>query len=98
LVYQQHATALLAELASKIGNATPLEVEIVHVDVQALTVVRTELLFRILKEESGLPYSTRTLDAYHAMTPVYLIHQDATNRGIDMLNQVTMRAKESFHS
>ena len=97
LVDEQHATAFLAELAGKVGNAVPLEVEVVHVDVQALAVVQTESLLGILQQESRLAHATGSLDAYHAVVPVDFVHQQATYRGIDVFYQVAMRSKKSFH-
>ena len=35
LVYEQHLAAQLMEIARKLGNAVTLEIEVVHVYVQA---------------------------------------------------------------
>ena len=98
LVDEQHPAALLVELASKVSDAAPLKVEVVHVDVKAAPVRRTEPLLDILQEERGLADAARTLDAYHAGAPVYLVHKDAAHRGIAMFHKVFVRAVEIFHS
>jgi hypothetical protein len=97
LVDKQYTTSVLAELSCKVGNAVSLKIEIVHVDIQTLAVIDVKTLFGILKEESGLSDTTGTLDTNHAVTPVNLIHQDATNRCIYMLNQVPVCPKKSLH-
>jgi hypothetical protein len=56
-----------------------------------------ETLFGILQQEGGFAYSARAFNTNHSVVPVNLIHKGATNRGIGMLNEVSMRSKKSFH-
>ena len=97
LINEQHPSAPMIELTGEIGNATSLEVEVVHVDVKTLFVVHIKLFLGILQEECGLSDASRTLDANHTVVPVNLIHECTTNRSIHMLNQITMRAEKSLH-
>lgn len=94
LIYEQCSAALLHEIACKICNASTLEIEIVHVYIQALTVGRTKVLFGILEEEGRLAYASCSLYAYHAVAPVYFVHQVTTDRSIGVLNKVSMCAVE----
>jgi hypothetical protein len=97
LVDEQHTSATLLKLACKVGNASALEIEIVQVDVEART-VRAKTLLGILQKESGFSYTTCTLDAYHAVIPIYLVHQIATDKSTaDVLNQITMCTIKDFH-
>ena len=97
LVDQQYTTALQIELTCKFGNAVPLEEEVVHVDIQTLLVGYIKTLLGVLQQESGLANAARTFNTNHAVVPIDLIHQGATNRGIGMLNEVSMRSKKCFH-
>ena len=87
----------MVELPSKVGNAAFLKVEVVHVDVETLPVLNVEMLLRVLEQEGGLSNTACALDAYQAVVPVDFIHQDSTNRGVRMLNQIAMCTKECFH-
>ena len=98
LVDQQHTATMLIELISKLRNTVTLEIEIVHVDIQTLTVVDIKLFFSVLKEEGGLSDATRALNADHAVAPVNLIHEGAANWCINMLYKVSVRPEKSFHS
>jgi hypothetical protein len=75
LVYQQHLSAILIKLASKLHKAVTLEEEVVHVYIQASSVLRTKILFGKLKQESSLSHPSAALDTYQAVTPVNFIHQ-----------------------
>jgi hypothetical protein len=59
---------------SEVCYAVPLKEEVVHVDIKALAVTRSEVLLSILKKECSLANATSTLDAYHAVVPVYFVH------------------------
>ena len=85
LINEQHPTSLTIELASEVSNTSALKVEVVHVDIEAASVVRLETLLYILQQESRLSHSTRSLDAYHTSTPIYLVHQTTTNGSITLL-------------
>ena len=98
LVDQQYASSLVVEVACEIGDAPFLEVEVVHVDVEALPVVEVEVLFCVLQQECGLSDASRAFDANHTMAPVDLIHESATNWSIRMFHQISMRSEESFHT
>lgn len=94
LVEEEHPPALFDKLTRKVGNAVALKVEVVHVDIQALTVILAELLFGVLEQEGCLSYAPRTLDAYQPVVPVDIIHQPTTHRCVRMLDEIGMRAKE----
>ena len=74
-----------------------LKIEVVHVDIQTLTVVDVKPLFGVLKQESRFSDATCSLDTNHAVVPVNLIHQGATNGRIDMFHEVAMCTKKCFH-
>jgi hypothetical protein len=88
---------MMIELTGKVGYAVPLEVEIVHVDIQTLAVADIKLLLCILKQECGLSDTTGTLDADEPVVPVDLVHEITTNRCVDMLYEVSMCPEKSFH-
>mgnify|MGYP007127187862 CR=1 FL=1 len=48
LVNEQHLSTVINEVGSKICDATALEIEVVHVDIQALPIASGKLLFGIL--------------------------------------------------
>ena len=97
LVYQQHLSAALIEFTGEIGNAASLEIEVVHVDIQALTVVYVEILLCVLKKEGGFSHATCPLDADHTVVPVDFIHQESAYRSVRMFHQIGVRAKKGFH-
>jgi hypothetical protein len=88
----------MIELIRKLCYAVPLEIEVVHVDIEALAVFYREILFGVLQEECGLSDATCAFDANESAVPINLIHQGATYGGINMFNQIAMCAIESFHS
>ena len=88
---------MMIELSGKVGNAVSLEVEVVHVDVQTLTVADIEVLLGILEEECGLSNTSGALNAYEPVVPVDLVHESTANRCIDMLYEVSMCPEKSFH-
>ena len=73
-----------------------LEKEVVHVHVKALAVARTEVLLCLLQQEGCLSHSTASLDAYQALFPVHLPHQEPAHRCVSVLHQKLMSAKEGF--
>ena len=86
------------ELTCEVGDAVALKIEIVHVDIQALLVEYIEVFLGVLQEECRFADATCPLDANHPVAPIDLIHQGATNRGIHMLNEVSVRSEKCFHS
>jgi hypothetical protein len=94
LVEEEHPPALSDKLTRKVGNAVALEVEVVHVDIQAFTVILTELLLGVLEQEGRLSYASRTLDAYQPVIPVDVVHQPTAHRCVRMLDEIGMRPKE----
>ena len=88
---------MMIELSGKVGNTVSLKVEVVHVDIQTLTVVDIKLLLGVLEEESGLSDATRTLDTNQSVAPIDLIHQGTTNRSIGMLNEISMCPEKCLH-
>ena len=97
LVDEEHTAASTVETAGEVGYAEALKVEVVHVDIQTLLVEYIEMVFGILQEESGFADSTSALDANHAVIPVDLVHQSATDRCVDVLNEVSVGPEKSFH-
>ena len=97
LVDEQHLTTLTDKFSGKVGDATPLEIEVVHVDIQTFMVVATEMLFGVLQQERRLSHTSCALNANEPVGPVNLVHKDASNRGIGVVHQVGMCAKEGFH-
>ena len=98
LVDEEHPSAMAVELPRKVGDAMSLKIEIVHVDIQALLVEYIEVFLGVLQEECRFADATGPLDANHPVAPIDLIHQGATNRGIHMLNEVSVRSEKCFHS
>ena len=98
LVDEQHLTSVMIEFAGKFRDANILHIEIVCVDVKARVVVGRIVLLCILQEECRLSYATGTLNANHAVFPVDFVHQVATDRSLQMLNQVLVRSEKRFHS
>ena len=88
LIDQKHLAAFAGKLTGKLRDAFLLKVEVVHIDIEALPIINSELLLGILEEECGLSYTSRTLDADHAVIPVDLVHKDSSNRRIGMLDEV----------
>ena len=88
---------MMIEVARKVGNATPLKIEVVHVDVEALPVLRVEVPFGVLKEKCCLADTSRTFYTNHAVVPVDLIHKGAMDWCIDVLHEVSVRPEKSLH-
>ena len=97
LVNEQDPSPVAVELTGKVGDATPLEVEVVHVDVETLAVSDTEVLLGVLQQEGCLTHTASALDANQAVVPVYLIHEGSTNWRVNVFHQIRMRAEESVH-
>ena len=97
LVHQQHLAAMAVELPGKLLDAMLLEIEVVHVHIEALAVARAKVLVGVLKEEGGFSHTTSALDAYQAGIPVYLVHQVATNWRGGVLHKVGVSAEKGFH-
>ena len=98
LIYEQCSAALLHEIACKICNASTLEIEIVHVDIQTTVVVGRKVFLGILQQECSLAHTPCSFDANHPVVPVDFVHQDSSYRGIGMFYQIGMGAKKGFHS
>ena len=79
-------------------NAPASEEEVVHVDVKALTVAQLEVFLGILQQERSLAHAPCALNAYQAVVPVNLVHQQPTDRRIDVLHQVAMCSEECLHA
>jgi len=97
LVDEQNLASTTAELTGKVGKAPPLEVEIVHIDIETTRVVGSKVLLGILQEKSGFANTTGAFDAYEPMAPVYLIHQRAPNGSVGMLYKICVSAEECIH-
>ena len=97
LVDEQHLASHKAEVARELGEALALEVEVVHVDIEATAAAYIEVLAGVLKEETGLADATRALDADEGSAPIDLVHKGATHGQVGVLDEVGMCAKESLH-
>ena len=67
LVDEEDTSTAVVELAGKLGYGLALEVEVVHVDVQALSVFDVEVLLGVHQQEGGLAHATTALDADKTM-------------------------------
>lgn len=97
LIDEQSASTLLLESRDEFSESVGKEVEMVHVDVQAPSIIRSILLQCILEQESCLTYTSTTLDTNQTAGPIDFFHQFSTYRAIDMLDQVLMSSKKSIH-
>ena len=89
LVDKENPTTMIAKLRDKLHQRMVAEVEVVHVHIEA-GAVGAILLLGILQQESRLTYTPGSLDANHAVAPIYLIHQIPAHRGIEVLHQIGM--------
>ncbi len=97
LVNEQHLAAFLVELACEVGYSSVLKIEVVHVDIQTLSVAYIKMLFGVLQKEGGLSDATCPLDTNHSVVPVYVVHKLPTHRCIGMFYQIGVCAEKSFH-
>ena len=96
LVDQQHPASIFDKIPSKIGNAAPLEIEIIHIHIEALAIIGSEPFFGILQDKSGLPNATRAFNTDQPIIPIDFIHQLSPDRCTGVINQVRVCAKESI--
>ena len=97
LVDEQHLASHKAEVARELGEALALEIEVVHVNIEATAAAYVEFLACVLKEETGLADAARALDADEGTAPIDLVHKGATHGQVGVLDEVGMCAKESLH-
>ena len=97
LVDEQHLAAQGAELAREVGQALALEVEIIHVDVQAFAAAHIKMFLGVLQQERRLSDAACALDANHRASPVDLVHELAVHGQVDMVHQISVSPKECFH-
>lgn len=97
LIDQQRTTTLLLELRDELTQSVGVEVEVVHIDVETTTVVWTILLESILQQECSLTYTSATLNADQAATPINLVYKLATYRRVDVLYQILMSSIKCLH-
>ena len=97
LVYEQHLAAALPELACEVGKATALEVEVVHVDVEASARLHVEMLLGVLKQKARLANTSCAFDAYQRLLPVHLVHEGAAHEQVGVFHQIGVCAEESLH-
>src|SRR3712207_9314301 len=88
---------MIYEFSGKLGYAFPLEIEIIHVDVQTSSIRSAIFLFGILQEESRLANASGAFDTYHVVVPINLIHEVATDLSVGVLNQIGVSPKKGFH-
>jgi hypothetical protein len=77
---------LIHKVTCKIGNTSALEIEVVHVHIQALAIVWPKVFLGILEEKGRFAYASSAFDANHTIVPVNLIHQGSSDWSICMLN------------
>ena len=97
LVNEQYLSSVAVEFTRKLTETLTLEVKVVHVDVQALTVNDTEVLTRVLQKECGLTHTARSPDADQSVIPVDLIHKGPPDRSLSMLHEVGVCLEKGFH-
>ena len=66
--------SILEEVGSKVGNATSLEIEVIHIHIETLAVVGIKVLLGILQQECGLSHTSCTLNANQTVAPVNFVH------------------------
>jgi hypothetical protein len=96
-INQERPSSLLLEVRDELSQRVSEEVEMVHVDVKAPTVVRAVLLESILQEERSLAYTTASLDADQTATPVNLVYQTASDRAVDVFDQILVCSVKCLH-
>ena len=94
LIDEQDFTTSLHELLGKLEERLPLEVEVVHVDVETPAISRTEVLFRILEQESCSAYAATTLNADKSLVPINFIHQGTSDGRLCAFHQILMHSIE----
>ena len=97
LVDEEHLAAHESELAREVGEALALEVEVVHVDVEAAAAAHVEVLAGVLQQEAGLADAARALDADEGASPVDLVHEGSSHGEVGVLDEVGVGAKEGLH-
>ena len=97
LVDEEHLAAHEAELAREVGEALALEVEVVHVDVEAAAAAHVEVLAGVLEQEAGLADAAGALDADEGASPVDLVHEGSSHGEVGVLDEVGVGAKEGLH-
>ena len=98
LIDEQHAASLGVELASEVVDAAALEVEVVHVDVEATAVAGVKPLLGYLQQKRRLAHTARPLDANQATAPINLVHQGAPDCDMCMFDEIGMCSEKRFHS
>jgi hypothetical protein len=93
LVYQQHLSSGLVELSGKLHQAVSLEEEVVHVYIQASSVIGREIFLGILQQEGGLANASAAFYSDKAVTPIYFVHQGATHGFSHVLQQILVRSE-----
>ena len=96
LVDEKGSAAMADKVACKVCDSSALEIEIVHIHIQALAVSRAKVLFGILEKECRLAYTACSLNANHTVAPVYFVHQGASYWCVRMLYEVCMCSEECF--
>ena len=96
LIHEQRLASTAHERFGEVRQAVPLEIEVVHVDVQAALVTPVVFLCK-LYEESSFADTTCPLDTNQALIPINFVHQVATDRRIGVRQKVVVSLVESFH-
>ena len=94
LVDEQYLSSCLHELLGKLEERFPLEIEVVHVDVETPAVLRAEVLFGILEQEGCSAYAATAFDADESLVPVNFIHEGTSDGGLRALHQILMHSIE----
>ena len=77
------------ELGSKIHQLSSLEIERVHVGVEALAQAWVKVLLSIGEQELGATYATGSTNADEAIAPVDGVHQTSSYRRIGVLYEIS---------
>ena len=97
LVDEQHPSAFLTEFAGEVDDAPLLEVEVVHVQIEAFAVAQVEMFLGVLQQECRLAHTSCPLDANQAAAPVNLVHEQTSDGCLCMFYQVVVCPKKCFH-
>ena len=96
LVYQKHNTAGSHKFAGKVDNATRLEVEIVGVDVQALSSARVKEFLSKLQQNRSTTHTSWPTYSDHSVAPIDIVDQCTTHGGIEVFHEISVCSEEGF--
>ena len=86
LVNDEYLASTFHKFLGEVHDAAPLEIETVHVNVEAAPHVNIEILLGILEKKGCFAYTTWSFDANQPVTPVDFVHQGTRHCSVRMLN------------